>query len=75
MVFPSVVHNYVIGNVRDVESWNDLWYTKRADEVRHSVLTKGQPAWMICTARTAIKRHPLKVGWWVIRNKFGGVRL
>jgi MoaA/NifB/PqqE/SkfB family radical SAM enzyme len=75
MVYPSVVHNFPMGNIQNVQSWNDLWHGKRAEDARGLVMTKGKPAWMICTSRTAIKRHPLSVGFWVLKNKFGGVRL
>lgn len=75
MVYPSVVHTYGMGNIQNYDSWEDLWNSERADNARELVRTKGKPAWMICTARTAIKKHPLNVGMWVLKNKFGGVKL
>ncbi|MEK7202884.1 MAG: radical SAM protein [Patescibacteria group bacterium] len=26
-------------------------------------------SWMVCTARQSIKKHWLKVGWWILKNK------
>lgn len=75
MVFPSVVHNYRMGNIQNYATWNDLWYSKNADEARELVITKGRPAWMICTSRTAIKQHPIRVGGWVLKNQILGVKL
>lgn len=75
VTYPSVVHNYPMGNIQNVKSWPELWYGKRADQARELVVSKGKPAWMICTSRTAIKRHPLSVGFWVMKNKFGSVTL
>lgn len=75
VVYPSVVHNYPMGNIQNAATWNELWYGERAEQARELVRTKGRPAWMICTSRTAIKRHPFSVGWWVMKNKFGNVVL
>lgn len=75
MVYPSVVHSYGMGNIQNYEKWEDLWNSERAENARNLVQTKGVPAWMICTARTAIKKHPIRVGMWILKNKFGGVHL
>ncbi len=74
VVYPSVVHNYPMGNIQNYAKWNDLWYGERADRARQLVKEKGRPAWMICTARTAIRKNPVKVSCWIIKNKFGGMR-
>jgi len=75
MVYPSVVHGYGMGNIQNYEHFEDLWNSERADKARELVQTKGVPAWMICTARTAIRKHPLSVGMWVLKNKMSGVKL
>lgn len=75
IVYPSVVHGYQMGNITTVKNWDELWQGEKANEAREKVRTEGQPSWMICTARTAIKSHLLSVGWWVMRNKFFGVGL
>ena len=74
VVYPSVVHNYPMGNILNYDTWDDLWYGWRAYEARNKVSTIGQPAWMICTARSAIKKNPHKVACWVFKNKIGGMR-
>jgi len=74
VVYPSVVHNYPMGNIQNYDTWNELWYGERAQEARHNVETIGRPAWMICTARTAIKKNPYKVACWIVGNKVGGMR-
>jgi len=30
----------------------------------------SEPSWMICTARMAISKHPFKVCFWILKNKF-----
>ena len=67
-VYPSVIHNSVMGNVKE-KDFPAIWFGKDAEEARKKVKESNQDAWMICTARSAIKRHPIKVGWWIVRNK------
>lgn len=75
VVYPSVVHNYEMGNIQHVQKWSDLWYGVQAEEARKKVDADSRQAWMICTARTAIKKHPFRVAAWILKNKFGGVGL
>ncbi len=70
IVFPSVVDNFPMGNIEDFNSWDELWSGGAAEKARKDVEERGQPAWMICTARTAMKKYPLKVGFWILKNKF-----
>src|SRR3989339_897023 len=70
LVYPSVIDNFVMGDLTQANGWNDLWQSERANEARKMTHEHGKPVWMICTARTAIKKHPFRVGWWVVRNKF-----
>ena len=74
VVYPSVVHNFPMGNIQNYKKWDTLWQSDTAHEAREKVQTIGQPAWMICTARTAIKKNPTKVACWIIKNKIGGMR-
>ena len=74
-VFPSVVHNNPMGNLNEVETFRELWYGKKAEDARKEVDRNNHQAWMICTARSAIRKHPLRVGAWVLRSKFGQVDL
>ena len=75
MTYPSVVHNFPMGDITKIKKWEDLWNSPEAEKAREKVMTDGEPAWMICTARTAIKKHPFRVGIWVLKSKFGKVKL
>lgn len=75
VIYPSVVHNYPMGNLKNAMTWNELWYGSIANEAREKVTHEGKPAWMICTARTAIKKHPFQVAGWTLKNKFFGLNL
>ena len=74
VVYPSVVHNFPMGNIQNYDNWHDLWHSETAENAREKVVTIGRPAWMICTARTAIKKNPHKVVKWIVQNKIGGMR-
>ena len=68
-IYPSVIHNSVMGNIKE-NSIIEIWNSDKAKVARKKVKEADQDAWMICTARSAIKKHPIKVGWWVFKNKF-----
>lgn len=74
VVYPSVVHTFPMGNIQNYKRFDTLWQSDRANDARTLVKEKGQPAWMICTARTAIRKNPVKVSCWIAKNKFGGMR-
>jgi MoaA/NifB/PqqE/SkfB family radical SAM enzyme len=70
-VYPCLTLPRVIGNVRS-QSFDALWqgeFARRArEEIRHC--TK---CWMMCTARTELKRRPVAVAAWVVRARLGAV--
>jgi len=70
IIYPSVVHNFRMGDLRQVESFDEFWRSETAVEARKKVDDSKIPVWMICTARTAIKKHPFKAAWWLAENKF-----
>ncbi len=69
-IYPSVVHNVILGNITTDAEFDTVWKGKKAQEGRHVLQEKKQPAWMICTARSAMKKHIFSVGWWIMRHKF-----
>jgi MoaA/NifB/PqqE/SkfB family radical SAM enzyme len=57
----------VLGNLES-ETFDDVW----AGEARRRLLPSTGEAcpvqcWMVCTARTSIKDHPIRLGWWAAR--------
>lgn len=75
VVFPSVVHSYPMGYLADVEEWDEIWQSEKAQVAREKVRTDNRRAWMICTARTAIMKHPLRVAQFVVAGKMGHISL
>lgn len=68
-VYPSVVHNVKLGNLREMKNLAEGWFSESMETAREKTDALKIPVWMICTARTAIKKHPFRVGWWILKNK------
>jgi MoaA/NifB/PqqE/SkfB family radical SAM enzyme len=58
----------VMGNLKQ-QSWDEIWNSGRAGEVRGMVKNCKKNCWMIGSAAPAIIQHPLKPITWVIKNK------
>ncbi|MBI2483141.1 radical SAM protein [Candidatus Uhrbacteria bacterium] len=65
-VYPSVVHPSVMGNCAAATSFSDLWTSTAAAHARRVVAAWDRPYWMVCTARTAIRRNLPRVARWVL---------
>ncbi|MEK7160716.1 MAG: putative glycoside hydrolase, partial [Patescibacteria group bacterium] len=71
VIYPSVVHNFQMGDIKQLPIIDEqFWCSQETDLVREKIYKSKIPVWMICTARTAIKKHPFKVLAWIIKNKF-----
>jgi MoaA/NifB/PqqE/SkfB family radical SAM enzyme len=57
-----------LGNLK-TQSWDEIWNSKRAEEVRAMVKNCPKNCWMIGSAAPAMLSHPLKPILWVLRNK------
>ncbi len=58
-----------MGNIRDYENFEDLWFSPQAERVRGLVRTCPKNCWMVGTAAPVMKkyiRHPLM---WVAKHK------
>ena len=84
IIYPSVVHNFRMGDIKQIPNTNDqipnatfeqFWCSQETEAVREKVDDSKVPVWMICTARTAIKKRPFQVLAWIIKNKFFGFKL
>lgn len=63
----------VMGNLND-QSWEGLWNSEQARQVRRRVRECSRNCWMIGSASPAIKRHIVKSGAWVLGHKLKGGR-
>jgi MoaA/NifB/PqqE/SkfB family radical SAM enzyme len=57
-----------LGNLHK-QTWDEIWTSKRADEVRAMVGHCSKNCWMIGSAAPAMYSHPLRPTLWVLRNK------
>lgn len=59
----------VMGNLNE-ESWDELWNSEQAEEVRNKVRHCDRQCWMIGSVSPAMHKYIWKPAWWVIRHKF-----
>lgn len=58
-----------MGNIRDFDTFEELWFGEQAQKVRNLVRTCPKNCWMVGTAAPVMKKyiqHPVK---WVVKNK------
>jgi len=68
-VYPCNVMDLRIGNLADVDRWEDL-FTKELDaRIRREVSKCEKNCWMICNTKSLILAHPFRVGAWVAKGK------
>lgn len=57
-----------MGNLKE-QSWDEIWNSKRAQEVRQMVKKCQKNCWMIGSVAPAIWHHPVKPILWVSKSK------
>lgn len=57
-----------LGNLK-IQSWQEIWDSKRAQEVRAMVKACKKNCWMIGSVAPAIHQHPIRPILWVLKNK------
>jgi hypothetical protein len=59
----------VMGNL-NTQSWDELWNSKQADDVREKVRHCDRNCWMIGSVSPAMHKYFYKPFFWVIKHKF-----
>lgn len=59
----------VMGNLNET-SWEELWNSDKAENVRNKVRHCDRQCWMIGSVSPAMHKYIWKPAWWVIRHKF-----
>jgi len=67
-IFPCNVLERVLGNVRE-KSFDEIWNSPLADEIRDEVRACDLKCWMICTARSDMKKNTGHVLHWIAKKK------
>jgi radical SAM protein with 4Fe4S-binding SPASM domain len=68
-VYPCVMLNEVMGNIRDFKDFDELFNSPKAEEVRRKVKICSHICWMVCTVRSNLIRHPIEPVSWIVKNK------
>lgn len=58
-----------MGNIRDVKSFDELWFSDQAEKVRGMVRTCPKNCWMVGTAAPVMKKYIKHPTSWVAKNK------
>lgn len=66
-IFPCLTLERKMGNILE-HSFEEIWQSEASRGARKAVNACSMPCWMICTARTAMKRRPDKPAGWIIKN-------
>ena len=59
----------VMGNLH-TQSWDELWNSDQANEVRKCTRGCDRNCWMIGSVSPAMHKYIWVPGWWIIRHKF-----
>lgn len=59
----------VMGNLNE-QSWDELWNSEEAEEVRKKVRCCDRDCWMIGSVSPAMHKYIWKPGLWVVKHKF-----
>lgn len=59
----------VMGNLNN-QTWDELWNSKQADEVRKKVRCCDRNCWMIGSVSPAMHKYIWKPALWVVKHKF-----
>ncbi len=58
-----------MGNIRDVSSFDELWFSEQAEKVRGLVRSCPKNCWMVGTAAPVMKKYIKHPTSWVVKNK------
>jgi len=73
-VFACNAAPFRMGNLK-ASSFDDVWNSPEAETSRRKARACGNGCWMVCTARTSIKRTWPRVLAWAVARKIVGVSL
>jgi len=62
-----------MGNIKDFNTFEDLWFSPQAQRVRELVRVCPKNCWMVGTASPVMKKYIKYPGSWVIKNKLRSI--
>lgn len=73
-IYPSVLHNHVMGNLA-AEDFETIWESTESERIRALSRKEDKKYWMGCMLRKAFLEHKFQIGFWALKNKLLKVRL
>lgn len=64
----GMVQKAVMGNLNE-QSWDEIWFGKRAKEIREEVINCERNCWMIGSVSPAMYKRIWVPGWWILKHK------
>ncbi|WP_041281020.1 radical SAM protein [Desulfosudis oleivorans] len=58
-----------MGNIRQAGSFDSIWLSEKADQVRTRVRTCPKNCWMVGTASPVMHKYVKKIAPWILKNK------
>lgn len=69
-IYPSNLINLKMGNLEGGKL-DKIWNARLANEVRQKMKHENiSESWIICTIRGQMKKNLIKIGFWILKNKF-----
>lgn len=62
-----------MGNIREVKSFDEIWYGEKAQQVRERVASCPKNCWMVGTAAPVMKKYIQHPAIWVAKNKLNSL--
>jgi len=67
-VYPCNGMDWSMGNIKK-QSFEEIWNSKKAEEVRKKVKSCTKNCWMVGSASPAMKKAKVKVGKWIVKSR------
>ena len=67
-VYPCNVCSPGLGNIIETD-FERIWLSSAADSARNNLAKCSRQCWMVCTARSYYRAHPLDVLFWILAHK------
>lgn len=64
----GMVQKAIMGNLKD-QSWDELWNSEQANEVRKQTKSCDRRCWMIGSASPAMHKYIWVPAWWIVKHK------
>ena len=68
-IYPCNISSPPLGNIIK-NDFDRIWSSPSADAIRQGLAKCSRRCWLVCTARSYYRAHPLRVLLWILSHKF-----